>query len=115
MKFKLTYRNGNSELITTDAETVEDQCNRSFGMSLEEARDFGSNVEIYEEPKGAPTEKELQDLADQSDKDKLKAETVKKIQDEAEDEKLRAADAGEKADVAAETKPVPAKKTAKKK
>lgn len=47
--FKLTYTNKAGEYVQTDAQSVEDQTNRSFGLSVEEAEDFGVKVEMMPE------------------------------------------------------------------
>jgi hypothetical protein len=39
--FKLFYRDGSSEEVTTDAVDVADQINRTFGLSPDEAEEFG--------------------------------------------------------------------------
>lgn len=44
--FKLNYKNGAHEIVQTDATTVADQINRTFGMTLEEAEAFGVSVEM---------------------------------------------------------------------
>lgn len=44
--FKLNYKNGSHEVVQTDALTVEDQVNRTFGLSVKEAKDFGVGAEI---------------------------------------------------------------------
>lgn len=59
MKFILTYRNGAQEAVITDAETCEAQCNATFGLTLEQAREFGANVEFVEDVKNAFTEDEF--------------------------------------------------------
>lgn len=59
MKFILTYRNGAQEAVITDAETCEAQCNATFGLSLAEAQEFGSNVEFAEDVPNAFTEDEF--------------------------------------------------------
>ena len=53
-KFRITYKNGKTEDVHTDAETVADQINRTFGMSVEEADDFGVGAEIL------PSDEELE-------------------------------------------------------
>jgi hypothetical protein len=44
--FLLKYRSGASEYVQTDATSVADQINRTFGLSEEEAADFGVAVEM---------------------------------------------------------------------
>lgn len=44
--FKLNYKNGTHEVVQTDAQTVEDQLNRTFGLSPEQAEEFGVSVEL---------------------------------------------------------------------
>lgn len=59
--FELTYRSGAKETIVTDAQTVEDQCNRTFGMTVDEAAEFGASVVLvgpYDPEAGAQEELE---------------------------------------------------------
>lgn len=44
--FKLNYKNGSHEIVQTDAASVEEQINRTFGLSPEEAAEFGVSVEM---------------------------------------------------------------------
>lgn len=55
-KFILTYRNGKQEEVITDAADCNAQCMRSFGLTLEEAREFGGNVELAEEVNPPPAD-----------------------------------------------------------
>lgn len=45
-RFLLTYRSGATEEVVTDAETAADQCMRTFGLTPEEAAEFGAAVEL---------------------------------------------------------------------
>ena len=59
--FELTYRSGAKETVVTDAQTVEDQCNRTFGMTVDEAAEFGAGVVLvgpYDPEAGAQEELE---------------------------------------------------------
>ena len=60
-KFILTYRNGKQEEVITDAADCNAQCMRSFGLTLDEAREFGGNVELAEEinPQAKPDDSGL--------------------------------------------------------
>lgn len=68
--FKLLYKNGSTEVVQTDAKDVADQINRTFGLSVEEAKEMGVDVimlsenpedllqalveEVVEHPHGGP-------------------------------------------------------------
>lgn len=59
--FELTYRSGAKETVVTDAQTVEDQCNRTFGMTVDEAAEFGAGAVLvgpYDPEAGAQEELE---------------------------------------------------------
>lgn len=58
-KFIITYRNGTSEAVISDAESCEAQANATFGTTLEEAREFGANVEFADKIKHAFNEDEF--------------------------------------------------------
>ena len=43
-RWVLTYANGATETVITDAQTAADQCNRTFGLTEEEAAEHGCSV-----------------------------------------------------------------------
>lgn len=45
-KFKLTYGSGVTEEVITDADDVADQINRTFGLTVDEAKEAGVSVEL---------------------------------------------------------------------
>lgn len=60
--YKITYANGNTEVVTTDAVDTADQINRTFGLTVEEAASFGCAAELIED---APVEVLNKELAHQ--------------------------------------------------
>ena len=51
-KFKLVYPSGVTEEVYTDAVDVADQINRTFGLTVAEAAEFGVSVELIAEGHG---------------------------------------------------------------
>lgn len=51
-KFKLTYASGLTEEVYTDAVDSADQLNRTFGMTEDEAKEFGVSAELLLEGEG---------------------------------------------------------------
>jgi len=47
--FLIKYKNGKEEYVQTDAANVADQVNRTFGMTVEQAEEFGVSVEMMGE------------------------------------------------------------------
>lgn len=48
-RFKITYKSGATEEVSTDAVDAADQTNRTFGLTPEEAAEFGVKVEMLGE------------------------------------------------------------------
>lgn len=44
-QFLITYKSGLQEKIWTDAKDIVDQINRTFGLTLKEAEDWGVKIE----------------------------------------------------------------------
>lgn len=87
MKFLITYRSGKTEEVVTDATTVEDQINRTFGLnSVADADDFGVHVEIVLSDEELAERQRIADEAAEQKRiaDEAEAERLKRIADEAE-------------------------------